>query len=64
MSRRTLERRAGSGFGRKLLFWLVVAGLIYWAGRDPSGAAAVLHSIGQGIAHFAHDHAAPAGGRS
>jgi hypothetical protein len=54
MSRRD-GRRDGGGCGR-LLFWLAVAGLVYWAGRDPSGAVAVLHAIGQGLAHLGHGH--------
>jgi hypothetical protein len=60
VSRRQLAPRSG-GFGRKVLTWLAVAGLVYWAGRDPAGAAAVFHGVAHGFAHLAHSHTA--GGR-
>lgn len=54
MARRTVE---GSSTGSKLLAWLAVAALIYWAGRDPHGAAVVANYIGKGIAGFVHSAA-------
>jgi hypothetical protein len=62
VSRRQLAPRSG-GFGRKVLTWLAVGGLIYWAGRDPVQAAAVAHVIGQAFAHMAHHAGHTSGGR-
>lgn len=54
MASRRRDDRESSGFGRKLFGLLVIAGLIYWAGRDPAGAAMVTRHIGEGIASFVH----------
>ena len=35
--------------GTKFLFALAVILLVFWAGRDPAGALAVLHAIGKAI---------------
>jgi hypothetical protein len=63
VSRRQLAPRDSGGFGRKVLTWLAVAGLIYWAGRDPAWAAAVFHGIGQAFANMAHHAGHASGGR-
>lgn len=52
MARRTVEAKGSTG--SKLLGLLVIAGLIYWAGRDPAGAAIVIRHVGEGIANFVH----------
>jgi hypothetical protein len=52
MARRTAEAR-GNATG-KILMFLAVAGFIYWAGRDPSGAAALAHHVGGLLAAAAH----------
>lgn len=57
MARRTAVAR-GSAKG-KLLTFLAVALLIYWAGRDPAGAAAFARHIGDAIGTAAHHHSHP-----
>jgi hypothetical protein len=52
MARRTVEAR-GTATG-KIVTFLAVAGFIYWAGRDPAGAAAFVHHVGEWISAAAH----------
>jgi hypothetical protein len=49
MARRTVEHR-GSLKG-KILAWLVIGIVIYWAYREPASAAAVVRALGEWIIH-------------
>lgn len=50
MSRRQATQ-IPSRTGTKFLFLLAAAALIFWAGRDPAGAAALARHLGQALAH-------------
>lgn len=52
MSRRR-QTETESHTGAKFLFLLAVAALIFWAGRDPAGALAVLHAFGNALSDIA-----------
>ena len=52
MARRIEDR--GSSAGTKLLTVAAAAAFIFWAGRDPAGAATLLRHIGEGIAAAIH----------
>jgi hypothetical protein len=49
MARRTVEHRGS--LGGKILTWLVIAVVIYWAYREPASAAAVARDLGEWIIH-------------
>jgi hypothetical protein len=49
MARQTDTSNAGS----KALVVLAIALLIFWAGRDPAGALALIHRLAEGIANAA-----------
>jgi hypothetical protein len=40
--------------GSKLLAFLILAALIFWAGHDPAGAATLIRHIAEGIASAVH----------
>jgi hypothetical protein len=37
----------------KIVAWLIVGALIYWASREPANAAAVAHDLGEWMIHIA-----------
>lgn len=51
MARRTARDRGT--VGRKLLALLAIGGLIYWAGRDPAGAAHAARHVAEAVTAFA-----------
>ena len=55
MASRRSDRR-GSSFAGKFVTWATIAGLIYWAGREPAQAATLFHYIGGALASLASHH--------
>lgn len=46
---RTIERRGS--LKAKILTWLFIAVVIYWAYREPASAAAVARALGEWLIH-------------
>jgi hypothetical protein len=53
MARRQITS-SPSHAGSKTLAVLAAAALIFWAGHDPAGAAALIRHLGEAIANIAH----------